>query len=64
MARKDDQTVGGVLLIYFRGLQLHKSAPCSKGEGVMPMVTWNELLAYSGVIIGIVTLVVTIMKKK
>ncbi len=30
----------------------------------MPMVTWNELLAYSGVIIGIVTLVVTIMKKK
>ena len=51
-------------MIYFRGLQLHKSAPCSKGEGVMPMVTWNELFAFSAVIIGVVTLVVTIMKKK
>lgn len=60
MARKDDQTVGGVLLIYFRGLQLHKSAPYSKERGV----TWNELFAFSAVIIGVVTLVVTIMKKK
>lgn len=64
MARKDDQTVGGVLLIYFRGFNYIKVPPCSKGEGVMPMVTWNELSAYSGVIIDIITLVVTIMKKK
>jgi len=28
------------------------------------MVTWNELFAFSAVIIGVVTLVVTIMKKK
>ena len=33
MARKDDKTVGGVLLIYFRGLQLHKNAPYSKERG-------------------------------
>ena len=30
----------------------------------MLMVTWNELFAFSAVIIGVVTLVVTIMKKK
>ncbi len=30
----------------------------------MPMVTWNELFVFSAVIIGVVTLVVTIMKKK
>ena len=30
----------------------------------MPMVTWNELFAFSAVIIGVVTLAVTIMKKK
>jgi len=28
------------------------------------MVTWNELFAFSAVIIGVVTLAVTIMKKK
>lgn len=50
-------------MIYFGGFNYIKM-PLLQGEGVRPMVTWNELFAFSAVIIGVVTLVVTIMKKK